>query len=47
MKKVIVTGATGFLGKRITEELIERGDEVTIFTRSSVHWAESIVAIKS
>jgi len=34
MKKVIVTGATGFLGKRITEELIERGDEVTIFTRS-------------
>lgn len=34
MKKVIVTGATGFLGKKITKELISRGDEVTIFTRS-------------
>ncbi|NJD23035.1 MAG: TIGR01777 family protein [Melioribacter sp.] len=34
MKKVIITGATGFIGKRITEELITRGDEVTIFTRS-------------
>lgn len=34
MKKVIITGATGFLGKRITEELITCGDEVTIFTRS-------------
>ena len=34
MKKIIITGATGFLGKRITEELISRGDEVTIFTRS-------------
>ncbi|MFA5806003.1 MAG: TIGR01777 family oxidoreductase [Melioribacteraceae bacterium] len=34
MKKIVITGATGFLGKRITEELIARGDEVTIFTRS-------------
>ncbi len=34
MKKVIVTGATGFIGKRIIKELISRGDEVTIFTRS-------------
>ena len=34
MKKVVITGATGFLGKRIAEELITRGDEVTIFTRS-------------
>ncbi len=34
MKKVIITGATGFLGKRIAKELISRGDEVTIFTRS-------------
>ena len=34
MKKVIVTGATGFLGRGIAEELITRGDEVTIFTRS-------------
>ncbi len=34
MKKIVITGATGFLGKRIAEELISRGDEVTIFTRS-------------
>ena len=34
MKKIIITGATGFIGKRIAEELISRGDEVTIFTRS-------------
>jgi uncharacterized protein (TIGR01777 family) len=34
VKKIIITGATGFLGKSITEELIARGDEVTIFTRS-------------
>jgi len=34
MKRIVVTGATGFLGKKIAQELIARGDEVTIFTRS-------------
>jgi len=42
MKKVIITGATGFLGKRITEELISRGDEVTIFTRSAKNAKQNI-----
>ncbi len=32
--KVVITGATGFIGKKIVRKLIERGDEVTIFTRS-------------
>jgi len=34
MKKIIVTGATGFIGKKIVNNLIQRGDEVTVFTRS-------------
>ncbi len=34
MKKVILTGATGLIGKNIADKLIQRGDEVTIFTRS-------------
>ncbi len=34
MKKVILTGATGLIGKNIAGKLIQRGDEVTIFTRS-------------
>ncbi len=34
MKKITVTGATGFIGKKIVTKLIERGDEVCILTRS-------------
>ena len=34
MKKVILTGATGLIGKNIARKLIQRGDEVTVFTRS-------------
>ncbi|MGE5621104.1 MAG: TIGR01777 family oxidoreductase [archaeon] len=33
-KKVIITGATGLIGKYITQILSSRGDEVTIFSRS-------------
>ncbi len=32
--KIIVTGATGLIGKKLTAKLLERGDEVTVFTRS-------------
>jgi uncharacterized protein len=42
MKKVIITGATGFLGTKIASQLIKRGDQVTIFTRS-VGKAEQII----
>jgi len=35
MKKIIITGATGLIGKKITSQLIERGDEVIIFTRDA------------
>ena len=35
MKKVLVTGATGFLGKYVVEELIEHGYQVRAFGRNS------------
>lgn len=33
-RKIVITGATGLIGKKIADLLIRRGDEVTIFTRS-------------
>lgn len=33
-KKIIITGATGSIGKNLTQKLIARGDEVTVFTSS-------------
>ncbi|MFR6224277.1 MAG: SDR family oxidoreductase, partial [Lactococcus lactis] len=34
MKKVLVTGATGFLGKYVVEELVEHGYQVRAFGRN-------------
>jgi uncharacterized protein (TIGR01777 family) len=34
MKKIIITGATGSIGKKLVQELTARGDEVIIFTRN-------------
>ncbi len=34
IKKVVVTGATGLIGKELCSALSNRGDEVTIFTRN-------------
>lgn len=34
MKKVLITGATGLIGKNIVERLESRGDEVKVFTRN-------------
>ncbi|MBP9580535.1 MAG: TIGR01777 family protein [Ignavibacteriaceae bacterium] len=33
MKRIIVTGATGLIGQKLVSALIERGDEVIIFSR--------------
>ncbi|MCL5030346.1 MAG: TIGR01777 family oxidoreductase [Bacteroidetes bacterium] len=41
-KKIIITGATGSIGKILCKELIKRGDEVTIFTRNPAQ-AKSII----
>ena len=34
--KVFVTGATGFLGGRLTQKLLDRGDEVVAVVRHDV-----------
>ncbi len=34
-KKILITGATGLIGKKITNKLISRGDEVIVVSRSS------------
>ena len=33
-KKIIVTGATGLIGRKLCSKLIEQGNEITIFTRN-------------
>ena len=33
-KKMIITGATGLIGTKLCRTLIDRGDEVTVFTRN-------------
>lgn len=33
-KRIIITGATGLIGKCISQKFVDRGDEVIIFTRS-------------
>lgn len=35
MKKILLTGATGLIGKKIAGKLIDRGDKVIIFSRSA------------
>ncbi len=32
--KVLITGGAGFVGREVAEMLVERGDEVTVFSRS-------------
>ena len=34
MKKIIITGATGSIGRKLVQELTARGDEVIVFTRN-------------
>ena len=33
MKKVVISGGTGFVGQRLVRELLARGDQVTVLTR--------------
>jgi uncharacterized protein (TIGR01777 family) len=35
MKRVVLTGGTGLIGRRIADKLIRRGDELTLFTRNT------------
>ena len=34
-KRIVITGATGLIGKKLAFELIKRGDEVIIFSRNA------------
>lgn len=34
--KVLVTGASGFVGKRVVEQLLNKGDQVVVLTRNTV-----------
>ena len=40
-KRIIITGATGLIGKKLTNALINRGDEVIVFSRDTAR-AKSI-----
>lgn len=33
-KKIIITGATGLIGKKLSKALVDRGDEVIVFSRN-------------
>ncbi len=44
MMKAFVTGGGGFLGRYIVEQLIERGDSVTVFTRGEYPQLQQIGA---
>ncbi len=41
-KRVIITGATGLIGKKLVELLVKRNDEVVIFSRNAQK-AKSII----
>ena len=44
--KIIITGATGLIGKSLCEKLISRGDTITVFTRSVDKAKKSLPQVK-
>ena len=49
MKKILITGATGFLGSHLTELCVEKGFEVVAFDRYNINynlgWLEKILLL--
>lgn len=39
-RRVLVTGGTGFIGRRLVAALVARGDDVTVLTRVAAHGAD-------
>jgi len=46
MKKIIITGATGTIGRKLCQKLIERGNELTIFTRNPLDVEKKLPGVK-
>ncbi len=45
--KIIITGATGLIGRNLCEKLTERGDEITVFTRNVEEAKISLPKVKN
>lgn len=46
-KKIIITGATGLIGKKLSKALTDRGDEVTVLTRNTDSAKKKLPFIKN
>lgn len=46
MKRILITGATGSIGKNLVRRLLSRGDEVVIFTQNSQHAVTKLPGVK-
>jgi len=46
MKKIIITGATGLIGRKLSRKLIKRGDELTIFTQNLINAEKKLPGVK-
>ena len=46
MKKIIITGATGLIGRKLSRKLIERGDEIIVFTRNPENAEKKLPTVK-
>ena len=42
MKKIVITGATGSIGRRLVQKLVTRRDEVTVFSQNPEHAKKKI-----
>ena len=46
MKKIIITGATGSIGRNLVQKLTARGDEVIVFSRNSEKAGKKLLLVK-